>query len=219
MRLGSEADCERVIRAAHERGVASAMAYSGPEDGVAAIFVMIIDEPPLIESFLPELKRLAPEAGISVSFERLAHVSPSDFLRGGAHRPRPFRTNLENVGLVFLGGAFGGSGRVLLEAGARYVTPAYEVFPWGTLVANVVGSFFIAVLGVLLLERFISERERMFWILGFLGSFTTFSAFIFQIDRGWELSPTLSALYAGSSMFLGLAAALLGILATRRFVR
>ena len=45
---------------------------------------------------------------------------------------------------------------------------------------NVIGFFAIAVLGTLLFERFMGERERMFWVLGFLGSFTTFSSFVLQ---------------------------------------
>jgi CrcB protein len=50
----------------------------------------------------------------------------------------------------------------------------------------------------------------MFWVLGFLGSFTTFSSFTLQTVQGWESSAGVGVLYAGSSILLGLLAALLG---------
>jgi CrcB protein len=84
---------------------------------------------------------------------------------------------------------------------------------------NVSGSFAIAILGTLIAERFVGERERMFWVLGFLGSFTTFSSFVFQTSEGWRSSPLLGGLYSGGSIVLGLAAALLGIWLTRRALR
>jgi acetolactate synthase regulatory subunit len=56
LRLRSEPECERVIRLSHRRGIASAMAYRGPEDGRTPIFVLIIDEARNIERFLPELQ-------------------------------------------------------------------------------------------------------------------------------------------------------------------
>ena len=88
--------------------------------------------------------------------------------------------------------------------------------PWGTMAVNVLGSFGIAVFGTLLFERFVEERERMFWVLGLLGSFTTFSSFALQTSQGWANSPLLGALYGGGSIVLGLLAALLGIRLTRR---
>ncbi len=216
VRLRDEMECEQVIRSAHSRGVASAMAYSGPQDGERLIFVMLLDEEPSMEKFLPELRSVAPEAPISLSRERLLHQSPGNFLRGGALRPRPFRAELGHVGWVFAGGALGGGARVFLDSSARYLTPGYEAFPWGTLAVNVVGSFFIAVLGALLFERFIGERERMFWVLGFLGSFTTFSAFVLQIGESLRASPLLGATYAAGSLILGLGAALSGFSLARR---
>jgi fluoride exporter len=91
------------------------------------------------------------------------------------------------------------------------VSAGNDVFPWGTMLVNVAGSFAIAVLGALLFERFLEERERMFWVLGFLGSFTTFSSFVLQTTETWDLSPFLGALYGGGSLILGMLAALLGL--------
>lgn len=219
VRMSSGLDCERVIRLAHRRGIASAMAYEGPENGARTIFVMFIDEAHLIEGFLPELQSAVPESRVSLSRERLLHASPPDFLRGGALKGGQFRVGVGHAGWVFAGGALGGGARVALDSAARYITPGYTAFPWGTMAVNVVGSFFIAILGALIFERFIGERERMFWILGFLGSFTTFSSFVLQIDESLGVSPLLGASYAAGSIFLGLLAALAGIWITRRAVQ
>lgn len=219
LRLRSEYECERVIRLAHRREVASAMAYRGPEGGRSPIFVLIIDEAPRIEGFLPELQGAVPGARISVIREEVLHVSPADFMRGGALRPRPFRAEAGHLGWVFAGGALGAGARLLTEAAARYVDPGHAAFPWGTMAVNVSGSFAIAVLGTLIVERFMEERERMFWVLGFLGSFTTFSSFVLQTTETWKGSALLGGLYGGGSILLGLGAALFGVSLARKALR
>jgi len=51
-------------------------------------------------------------------------------------------------------------------------------FPYGTLVVNLVGSAFMGLLYVLLLERMTGSPElRAALLIGLLGSFTTFSTF------------------------------------------
>jgi CrcB protein len=210
LRLRSEQECERVIRLAHDRGVASATAYRGPGEGGAPIFVMLLDEPGKLARFLPELRENVPGPPVSVIWESVEHVCPPDFLDGGVLEPRPSRAGLGHLGLVFAGGALGGGARLLIEWAAARVSPIHDVFPWGTLLVNVTGSFLIAILGALLLERFVEERARMFWVLGFLGSFTTFSSLALQTVEGWAGSPALGVLYCGSSVLLGLLAAALG---------
>ncbi len=71
-----------------------------------------------------------------------------------------------------------------LGAGARYLTYVEITrwwssgFPWSTLTVNVAGSLLIGVLAALFLERWPETVGlRIFLITGFLGGFTTFSAF------------------------------------------
>lgn len=219
LRLRSEMECERVIRLSHQRGIASAMAYRGPEDGRTPIFVLVIDETRNMERFLPELQQEFPEARISLVREEMAHAAPPDFLRGGALRPKPFRAQVGHMAWIFAGGALGAAARIAIESGARYVSAGHDAFPWGTMAVNVSGSFAIAILGTLIAERFVGERERMFWVLGFLGSFTTFSSFVSQASEGWRSSVLLGGFYGVGSVILGLAAAFLGIWLTRKALR
>ncbi|KAA0239819.1 fluoride efflux transporter CrcB, partial [bacterium] len=54
-------------------------------------------------------------------------------------------------------------------------------FPWGTLAVNVTGCLAIGLLATLAEDRDLLGREgRLFLLVGFLGSYTTFSAY------GWE---------------------------------
>lgn len=216
VRLRSVAECERVIGLAHRHEIASAMAFQGPEDGHNLIFLAIIDEVWRIEEFLPQLQKGFPGVRISVVEEEVLHISPADFLHCGRLCRRPLRIQAEHLWWVFAGGALGGAARIGLESGARYITQGYEAFPWGTIAVNISGSFVIAILGTLAVERFIAERERLFWILGFLGSFTTFSSFVLETAQTWKESALLGVLYGGGTILLGLAAVFLGIWLTRR---
>jgi fluoride exporter len=86
------------------------------------------------------------------------------------------------------------------------------------MLVNVIGSFAIVVLGALLFERFVEERERLFWVLGCLGSFTTFSSFTLQTTESWAVSPALGVLYGGGSILLGLVATVLGLRLARALI-
>ena len=73
-----------------------------------------------------------------------------------------------------------------LGSGARYLvgmwagTKLGDSFPWGTLIVNVVGSFLIALILELTLRKAMSEEVSLVLATGFMGGFTTYSAFNFQ---------------------------------------
>lgn len=76
---------------------------------------------------------------------------------------------------VALGGALGAVARYGLST---WLYNPEQRIPWGTLTANVVGSFLMGVLFVVILERAkLPPEMRLFLMTGFLGAFTTFSAF------------------------------------------
>lgn len=116
-----------------------------------------------------------------------------------------------NILLVAIGGAVGSV--------TRYLTGLYSTrllgtgFPWGTLTVNIVGSLAIGIFAELIARRFSAPLEwRLFIITGFLGGFTTFSAFSLDvatlIDNGnlW-----LAAVYVAASMLVSLFAVFAGL--------
>ena len=67
---------------------------------------------------------------------------------------------------------------VLSRIAARQLGP---VFPYGTLFINIVGSFIVGFFIIWTTERvLIDPRWRLLVVIGFCGSFTTFSSFAFE---------------------------------------
>lgn len=114
---------------------------------------------------------------------------------------------------VALGGAIGASLRYLTFAGAmRIMGPG---FPWGTLTVNVVGSFLMGLVFVLLAEKDVM-RFAPFLMTGILGGFTTFSAFSLDAYVLWEKGHVgFAALYVCASVILSLGALVLAIFLAR----
>jgi CrcB protein len=101
---------------------------------------------------------------------------------------------------VALGGAIGS---VL-----RYLAVTAAGAPIGTLIVNVLGSFMMGVLFVVL-----SARSGLSPLLmtGILGGFTTFSAYSLDTLKLWQAGQILPALaYAGASVILSLIAVAIG---------
>ena len=68
-------------------------------------------------------------------------------------------------------------------------------FPYGTLMVNVTGSLVMGFLTVVLVQRFdVSDEVRLGLIVGFLGSFTTFSAFSIDTIHWIENGAVIKAL-------------------------
>ncbi len=105
--------------------------------------------------------------------------------------------------LVAAGGAAGSVARHLLSLLA--VTQLGVGFPWGTLGVNILGSAAIGVAAGLGLQG----EARLLVVTGFLGGFTTFSAFSLETGALLERSPPLGIAYVAASVLLGLGAFLL----------
>ena len=116
---------------------------------------------------------------------------------------------------VALGGAIGSVARFLsVSALARLLPPG---FPYGTLAVNVVGSFAMGALAVWLAERG-AMRAAPFLMTGFLGGFTTFSAFSLDAVRLWQDGdPRVAALYVSLSVGASVLALVCGMVLARGF--
>ena len=79
--------------------------------------------------------------------------------------------------LVGIGGFLGSAFRYYLSGVVQATTKSYG-FPYGTLVVNILGCFFIGALSELAESRgLLSSEARLLLVVGLLGGFTTFSTF------------------------------------------
>ena len=110
--------------------------------------------------------------------------------------------------MISFGGALGASSRYLISSFLNnYSILSFSI---GTLVVNIIGCFFI---GFYISEtsEVISENIKNFLIIGFLGSFTTFSAFTKEsLELYQTFGMTNSFLYILVNVLLCLSASYLG---------
>lgn len=119
---------------------------------------------------------------------------------------------------VAVGGAAGAAARygVAQWAGGRWGWS----FPWGTLAVNITGSLAIGLLMALIIGHGADPAFRLLLVTGFLGGYTTFSAFslesltLIETRRFGE-----AALYVAGSALLGIIACFAGLAVGRILVR
>lgn len=81
------------------------------------------------------------------------------------------------------------------------------VFPYGTLAINIIGSFIVGLFVIWTTERVLMDpRWRLLLVVGFCGSFTTFSSYAFEtmsfFERGqWGLM--LANIFTNNLLCLG----------------
>ncbi|RHX85374.1 fluoride efflux transporter CrcB [Leptospira stimsonii] len=119
--------------------------------------------------------------------------------------------NLERtLVLIGIGGALGSLLRYLLQY--WFGTIRSIQLPWGTLIANLLGSLLIGIIYAVS-ERFpdLNPEWRFFLASGFCGGFTTFSTFSFE---SFQMLKTgnyiLFFAYISISVFAGIGLALAG---------
>lgn len=112
--------------------------------------------------------------------------------------------------LISAGAVLGANLRFLV--GALVAARWGAAFPWGTLLINASGGFLIGLLLPLLAVRLDGgPAARALLVTGFLGSYTTFSAFSAEtVALGQRGAHGLAMLYVGGSVLLGVGAATLG---------
>jgi fluoride exporter len=117
--------------------------------------------------------------------------------------------------LIGIGGFLGANARYLLGG---WIAERYGMsFPYGTMAINVSGSVVIGFFLALASERFIIHPNwRLFFAIGFLGGYTTFSTFSFETFALLQQRAFLLALAnALGSVVLGQMGVLVGIILAR----
>jgi fluoride exporter len=108
--------------------------------------------------------------------------------------------------IVAVGGAMGAVARFGVN---QAVGP--RSLPWATLLINLTGSFALGVFVFVATDRGWSPDLSLGVSVGFLGAYTTFSAFTWEtFDLGRTDRVLTAALYVGVSVTLGLLAAAAG---------
>jgi fluoride exporter len=117
---------------------------------------------------------------------------------------------VDNYLIIGLGAFLGANARYLL---GRWAAQRWGVeFPYGTLVINVTGSLVLGLFLAATTGRLaVDPRWRLFFAIGFLGAYTTFSTYTYEslqllLSGNWPLGLVN---IAGSNL-LGLAAAAMG---------
>ena len=112
-----------------------------------------------------------------------------------------------NILLIGLGGFLGAVSRYLLnEAVIKYIPTN---FPIGILIVNIFGCLFIGlVLGNSMISK---DYLYYFFAVGFLGSFTTMSAFSFQAIELFNTNILIACSYIISTILLTILATYIGI--------
>lgn len=120
--------------------------------------------------------------------------------------------------LVASGGAAGALSRFALSSFSKLFI--FNNF-YSTFFINIIGSFLIGYLISLGYTKNFSENFiKYFLIIGFLGSFTTFSAFSYEVvDLLMSKKYILSILYIINSVILCIVAAYLGIYINKNWLK
>jgi fluoride exporter len=117
--------------------------------------------------------------------------------------------------LICIGGFLGANARYLV---AGWITERFgATFPYGTLVINASGSFVLAFFLIFISERLpVHPYWQLFFAIGFLGAYTTFSTFSFEtFALIHERSYLLAVANMLGSVLLGLTAVVAGIIVAR----
>ncbi|MCY2688491.1 fluoride efflux transporter CrcB [Salinimicrobium sp. TH3] len=120
---------------------------------------------------------------------------------------------MKQVLLVFVGGGLGSALRFLISKNLNQVSS----IPLGTLLVNFSGSLLIGfILGLGLKQEMLSPNTTLLLATGFCGGFTTFSAFSFENQALLKAGDYVNfGIYSAGSIFLGIAAVLIGMWLSR----
>lgn len=117
---------------------------------------------------------------------------------------------MKQLFLVFIGGGFGSIARYVLS---KYMNSSANLIPYGTFLANVLGSLLIGIiLGLAAKNESLSGNQTLLLATGFCGGFTTFSTFAYENHVFLKSGDFMNFfLYTVGSFVLGFIAVFLGM--------
>lgn len=117
---------------------------------------------------------------------------------------------MKHILLVFVGGGFGSVLRFLI---GKYLNSTETGIPYGTFVANILGSLLIGIiLGLAAKNNTLSQNQTLLLATGFCGGFTTFSTFAYENHIFLKAGDFTSfAFYTIASFVVGFLAVFLGM--------
>ena len=123
---------------------------------------------------------------------------------------------MKSLLLVFLGGGLGSSLRYVI---GNYLNSSSTGIPYGTFLANILGSLLIGIiLGLAAKHEAVSQNTILFLATGFCGGFTTFSTFAYENHILLKSGDFTSfALYTIGSFIVGFASVFFGIWLVKLF--
>lgn len=125
---------------------------------------------------------------------------------------------MKNYLFVACGSMLGGVARYFLSNFVyKFLNP---IFPYGTLLVNITGSFLIGlILFYLDAQKLISSETRIFLTIGFCGGLTTFSTFTyetFQLLRNSEY--LLAFINVGTNLIFTFIAILIAYIISQKLI-
>lgn len=123
-----------------------------------------------------------------------------------------------NLLLIAIGGALGSIARYLSCEAVTKIEIFSNRFPWGVFLVNIFGSFLAGIIYFFVIKNFdnFDPRFKNFLFAGFLGGFTTFSAFsldVFRLSQAGQYSQAF--IYALTSVVLAISALFFGFYSTK----
>lgn len=118
-----------------------------------------------------------------------------------------------NFLMVFIGGGIGSVLRYLCNLAC---SRDFCIFPYGTLLANVLGCLFLGFVIGFLQSKTNCSNLKLFLSMGIAGGFTTFSTFSLEIFHFLEKNNLFFGIfYPILSLFLGIFAIIFGLYLSR----
>ncbi|WP_053971546.1 fluoride efflux transporter CrcB [Mangrovimonas sp. ST2L15] len=123
---------------------------------------------------------------------------------------------MKHLALVFLGGGLGSVLRFLI---GKFLNSSETGIPYGTFVANILGSLLIGlILGYASKNNGLSHEQTLLMATGFCGGFTTFSTFAYENHVFLKTGDFTSfAIYTIASFIIGFLAVFAGMYLVKWF--